>query len=243
MGAGKKTSSKKRARYDAPKSVVQAIARAHNVPVPRQMYNSQDMGRCDVGLSLATVTNTPTFAVCNALQLGSGTWQRDGDMVKLKSFHIRGQIRPTDAAHATERPLGWRAMLVYDRQTNGATPSADALIYNVNEAGSQIATNSRSMTNYVHKKRFLILMDEYHVLPFAGSGGASASGVDVPDSISTIDRFIKLKNLPTLYSASANPATVAQVQTGGLFFVIWSDATVASWEFLGLGRLKFVRNC
>jgi len=238
MGAGKKRSEKKRARTEpsAPAGSFQRpYARAQ--PVPASLG---ELGRVDISINVANLTVNPQFVVVNAIQQGSGSWQREGDQVKLKSCHLRGMVKPNTGAFSTEPPCGLRMMLVWDRQTNGATPSADNLIYNVDQAGAQITTNAFSMTNYVNKKRFQILMDEFQTLPYVGSTGSDAASTDMHENGGTLDRYVKCKSLPTLYSTTANPATVAQITTGGLFFVIWAAGTTC-WQFTGQARLKYVR--
>lgn len=241
MGAGKKKPDLKRARKMAFEK------RDYAQPVPQrniavQRYEApQELGRVDVTLNVANLTVNPQFVVVNAIQTGAGSWQREGDTVKLKSCHLRGLVKPNTGAYSTLPPCGVRMMLVYDRQTNAATPAANDLIYNVDQAGAQITTGAFSMTNYVNKKRFLILMDEFGALPYVGSGGSDPSTTDIyQEQGGILNRYVKCKSLPTLYKSTSNPATVADITTGGLFFVIWAAGTV-EWQFTGQARLKFVR--
>jgi len=238
MGKGKM--SKKRARVVVEKQGWAGAGKAQYEQARKVYEPKLELGRCDYTVGQSPITATPVFQCVNALQTGSGSWQREGDQVKLKSFHIRGQIRVATGAHGTYDAQNVRIMLVYDRQTNGAAPAAADLIYNLDQAGNVVATTSHSSTNYTNKKRFLVLMDEMHACPAVATAGGTSGRAEFQDTVSNVERYVKCKNLPTLYSASANPATVAQIVTGGLFLVLWSD-TADGFNFGGQARLKFIR--
>lgn len=138
----------------------------------------------------------------------------------MRSVQIRGYLYPNGAA--VGQVVFWS--VVYDRQTNAAAPTwAD--VY----TSDDIEPNLRNLNN---RKRFKILGSGYIPMPKAGADVAR-----VP-----IEFYRKLKH-PVEYN-STNGGTVADITTGGLFFMIRADValgaddeSIAAWS-----RVRFADN-
>lgn len=101
---------------------------------------------------------------------------------------------------------GVRVMLIEDRMTNGANPAIGNLVTTL---------SSNALYNLVRANTFRVLYDEV-VCPAINYGTNNGSG-------GLICRRVKVTcNCITDYSLG-NAGTVADIDTGGLFVVIWSD--------------------
>lgn len=113
-----------------------------------------------------------------------------------------------------------RILIVYDKQTNGATPAiTDVLIGN----------DFNAPMNLDNADRFIVLMDEI------------TDPVSVQNNYSVAKTRYKKIGLETVYASGANAGTVADIKTGGVFAFIAQTGgiTVAVGSVLSLTRIKF----
>jgi len=116
--------------------------------------------------------------------------------VKIRSIMCR--IVFAKAATTTlESPM--RFMIVYDKQTNAATPTVAAILQSDNIFGLQNLDNSN---------RFVVIMDK--TFRFGSV-----------DQTSVVYSKYKKVNLPVQFN-TGSAGTVGDIQTGGLFLVTWS---------------------
>jgi len=128
------------------------------------------------------------YLLLNGLQLGTGGSNRVGREIFMQKLDY------SLAASIT------RWMIVYDRQSNGATPAADAL--------TQDVLDSASPQNFSNRDRFDILWDgQYDRTP------------EQAQILNCKDFEI---NLPTYYN-SGSAGTVADITSGALYLAVWSQ--------------------
>lgn len=190
--------------------------------------------------SLGTVINT-----VNTLVAGNQFYQRVGNEIRMKSLYINGEITPNFTNAAGNLGEYCRIMVIYDNQTNKATPVFSDIILSITQAGATSSTAFDGI-NITNKKRFKVLMDERVVLPVCGVAGASGSNVnqtyDQNNTKINISRYIKLGGLETTYITGGGAGTVADITTGGLYVFVLGTTTVANtvaYEFSYSTRLRY----
>lgn len=222
-GGGVGKSAKKRSRSAAPsyrprRSGVEAMA-------------------VDIASTTSAVTSAGPVTCLNATQEGSGMWNRTGRKIRLISAYINGVFTPKTGAAATAVAEYARVIMFYDRQSNGTLPTLAMLLEAKNQAGTLTNTVYDGL-NLDNRDRFSVLADHRVLLPPLGTanspvqiGGGSDGG--------SFSRFTRLNGLETVYNSTANPATYAQIATGGLFVMVVGETGVNTYDFKWSSRVKF----
>lgn len=178
------------------------------------------------------------------IQQGAGISQRIGNKISLKSLRIRFDIAPT--LQSVEVNSSARLMVIYDRNPNGAYPLITNMLANNKQDGTTGNGIMWSSVNCNLMDRFVVLMDEFVVLPPITNGGVNGNFLTGPTSEKSfkIDRYIKLKGLETVFSGTASPLTIANVQVGALYLVSWGNVALATapYTWVGTTRLRFRDN-
>ena len=124
-----------------------------------------------------------------------------------------------------------RTVVVYDRQSNsGAIPNYNVIFGQTDQAGTETGTVLDSL-RYDNTGRFSVLMDKVITANPLTMGGAAAN--DFVDQHYYCDEYLKLKNLETFYSDTANPATNTEISTGSLYIYFRAtldSAALAQWS-------------
>lgn len=168
----------------------------HTNPV----YPKPELKFFDATSGLTNVPNTGILSVpLNDPAQGTGGQQRLGQTVAVKSCTYRLDIRQ---AAAGALPSTVRAMLIWDKQPNGALPAVADVLQTV---------DFTSFLNMANRERFVVLRNDYVSLSPQG------------DQVVYIERFVKI-NMLTQYLDGATPTPPAyDIQTGMLFLLFISD--------------------
>ena len=100
----------------------------YNISTGTKEYKFVDVNIATSGASLAVgLSASPTIQLLNGLQLGTAAYQRIGNKIAMKSLYwsLAYSCAATDSTPTTDTALvniPVRAMVVYDKQTNGALP-------------------------------------------------------------------------------------------------------------------------
>lgn len=179
------------------------------------------------GMILQATSSTNCIPL-NAVQNGPGLNQRIGRKITMRSIKFDAVFRAPCAAPTTATGTGlsstpsvtltnfFRLVLVYDRQTNGASPQYYDVLAPAGTSGisGATATAVESSNNLNNRSRFLTLFDKTYVV----------GNADIPQRRVSI---YKKMNLPVIYTAvsSSNPNDVTTIQTGGLFLLCVGNTT------------------
>lgn len=171
--------------------------------------------------TVSPVTTAGAITCLNVIAGGSDFNQRIGRQMLLKKLLFRGEVSYTAAT--SSNGTATRVILLYDRQSDSATPAVTDVL---------VTADILSFPNTNNRDRFQILYDsviEMRTATFSGS--ALVNGSPVP-------AFIKkefLLNHDCVYgSASAvNPVT------GGLFILYLAD-TASTVQLSYNSRVEFV---
>nr|WAE43238.1 MAG: capsid protein [Cressdnaviricota sp.] len=197
-------------------------------------------------LTTPTVINIDTTSMFQNLctvQVGTGEYNRVGNKIALKSLRLRFSLFPNN--NNVIQVSNARMMIVYDRQPNAGYPSLATFLNTARQDGTSVTGTIWSSVNINLFERFVVLMDEIIALPPEAVVGLVAGSDTVGPTEQKnfiIDRYIKLKNLETVFNVSSNPITIAAINTGALYLFSIGDlgAGAAPWSWKGETRLRFM---
>ena len=224
-----------------------------NATIARPIGSTRELKSFDLATSIASITNPytaitfaepgfvantsfgapgvaqPYFEI-NAVQQGSAYFQRIGSKIRMKSILIRAlfaapiSVSTTGQTETIEGSV--RCLVVYDRQTSGAPPTANQIL-SVNSSGIY----DYSSVFIPNRSRFLVLRDKILKLD-------TASGLT-----QVFDEYIKC-DLDTEYQSSSTNSTIStagtvgDITTGAVYFI--SFYTQGSYTTVGPTMLSFI---
>lgn len=217
------------------------LKKRHNMP---KIHGKFQVGRAkperknidvDLAAALSTMPSlaTATVQLLNAYTAGTSPNNTLGRRVTNLSLLIRMNIKVVGGTTPSE-PTTVRALVIYDRQPSGATPSIATIF------GSSLYGVS-SPLNLAYSDRFSVLMDEKRELGGVGVTGTLTNTLtELPPAV-CIDRYVKCK-LPSEATGSFTGA-IAGLAEGAIFIVAFSDIAAASNPPVivsGVSRIRFM---
>lgn len=199
-------------RYSRASTVAVARSRARVPGIMNMEFKS-----IDILNSLAAADTTGTIGLLNGVTLGSDINNRIGRQVELRSIQLRVQSFSTFNTGIDQ----WnRALIVYDRQSNGASPAITDVL---------TAATINAVRNLNNRKRFKILMDKTVYLNAAGE----------TDSGTFYDFYRKLRH-PVEFNAG-NAGIVSDIQSGAIYLIAIGSATAGNTagNILFSSRIRF----
>lgn len=200
---------------------------------------------------LNTNNGTACVQALNLVQQGPGTSQRIGHKVSLKSLRLFLNIKNSN-------PIGQdgmtyvRVMVLYDHNPDGVYIATNQILSNITQANVVQNGQYTDSLNPNFFERMVVLMDKFICLPPYDATGDTHAYLTGPTYENTflINEYVNLKNLETIYGntsnglATANPMTIAYVQTGALYILTLGDTAAGSqpWTLTGSARLRFRDN-
>lgn len=249
-------------KYRAPTTARSRVASRRALRAARQRFAAPmrippalptgELKGVDTALTTATVlatTNTNTSMVTlNLVSPGSGSENRIGRRIIMKSVRLRGTAVYAYAPANTTGLMNanvLRMVVVFDKQPSGAVPQFDAIF------GRQLLDGTESCSyldnlRYDNTQRFTVLRDTLITgtpLFLNGTGGT----LNTNYNHFPFDEYIKLKGLTTQYSGQSVPTTISDVSSGALyvfFRATENSAGTSSWSIpsASLARLRYVDN-
>lgn len=194
----------------------------------------------DTGAVQSAFTSAGVFTLLNGLTRGTDSYQRVARRVKLVRVNVRGHVAFNQLGAAPGADY-LRAFLVYDRESNGATPAFSDILQDTNNAGAT-STSAYSNININNADRFAILKEWLWGLTAASNSAGAATGVETIPTFSEIPfKYSKKLDLDTRYN-SGNAGTSADITTGALYLVTCGIQTAANAQYaLNIDcRVRFV---
>lgn len=226
------------------KSAKRRARRRRTARVPRSMPAIGMPELKSVDLPSTTINYTTTTATTGTplcmLQVGTGVSNRIGRKARLHSLHFHGftscLIVPGNAV--TQEIL--RVLIVYDKQTNGASATFADVVQSVTQAAATSSSAIDGM-NLNNRDRFEILRDKYFYMPGRAANGAGYNFNDqfvVCSPETSLTTFSKLSERDQVYKADSSPAVITDIATGNIFVVV--QGTVGSQYALTFSsRVRF----
>ena len=188
---------------------------------------------------VSTVGTNANCQVLNLIQSGSGSWNRVGRKVSLKSLRLRGvaQYNTTFGALQTNADNWLRMVVVWDQQPSGGTiPTYDTVFATTIQDGTETG-GILAPVRYDNMDRFRVLKDS--MIHFSQDVNALSTGtttVMVP-----FDEYISLGGRETVFSGQTVPMTIADISTGGLYIYFRAAATGVSVQAAAIAGSPFAR--
>lgn len=156
--------------------------------------------------------------------LGTDMVNRIGRKTMIKSIQVRGYMYPEAAKGMAVSAIPIQdafVMLLWDTQPNGAAPGVLDILN---------TTSPASMLNLNNRDRFKVIKRKHLVFDaFAYNSNATLSLAGFNRTIQPIEIYVKC-NLETIFN-SVNGGTIADINTGALYFVTYgSEATGANTD-------------
>jgi len=196
---------------------------------PPSRANAKEKKGMDTALTQASpiisTTNTNANAVVlNLVQAGTGSWNRVGRKVHLKSARLIGNsifVYNQQATTADWEEAILRMVVVWDKQPSGGTiPTFDTIFGGTVQDGTESSSVLASV-RYDNTERFRVLADCVWDL------NATATGSTSNTQRISFDKYVALKNLTTVYSGQSSPCTIADISTGGLYLIFRATTNTA----------------
>lgn len=245
--------------WQRPKRAYARRVRPRALTYSRSTYNQRQAGKAlllknaekkgvDTDFSTASViltTNTNAgITVLNLIQQGTGSWNRVGRKVQLKSIRIKAvatfEYVPAAVTGIIDSATV-RMILVWDKQPSGAAiPTFDTIFGHTDQTGTE-ATTFLDSIKYDNMDRFKILRDV--VIPAQPQlWNNSALSTNTTRSDYKIDEYVQLRDREVVYSGQSNPMTIADISTGALYLIFRADTSAvgAFWSIQNAwARLRY----
>ena len=200
-------------------------------PNARLMYSMGELKGVDTSIVatsvLATTNTNGNILVLNLIRPGTGSWNRVGKNVRLKSVRMYGTIQLRVNPNVTTGDIQSnkiRMCLVWDKQPSGnAIPSFDTIFGTTDQAGTE-TSDVLDPLKYDSQRRFQILWNKVialNVPSYFAAGGT----FDYWTINRQFDKYLDLKNKTTLYSGQSSPQTIADIDSGALYLVYRAQTT------------------
>jgi len=248
----------KRARkqYKRPSKYARTQIRPYAGPTARQIAASQaskilskigELKGVDTDIDatsiLATTNTNGNCFVLNLVQSGTGSWNRVGKKIRMKSIRLYGEIRYTYTDAATTGIIdsnALRMVVVYDKQPSGAAiPTFDAVFGHTLQAGTE-QCGYLDPVRYDNTDRFRVLKDmRVQLNPPLFNGAAGSTDTTIQTYI--FDQYVELKGLETIFSGQSTPMTISDVSTGGLYVYFRAAVASVGVNVVGISTNSFAR--
>lgn len=196
---------------------------------------------------VATTTGSENTSVLNLVPPGSGSYNRVGRKIRMKSVRLRGLARfqcgqAGTTGNYTVYPL--RMIVVLDKQPSGAQPIFSDIFGYTPQTGTEASTVMSNL-RYDNTDRFKVLKDVL-LEPDKLVASALSGGTEVDSFYSVkFDEYIKLNGVEAVYSGQSATQTIADISSNALY-VIWratvaTSSAVHAWEVTAdsIARLRY----
>lgn len=162
-----------------------------------------------VGNVLNTTNTNAGIAVCNLVQPGTGSWNRIGKRIAMKSLRYRFLLQNFCDLTIGLRNNAIRISLVHDKQSSGAAiPNFDIIFGTTDQTGTEATGSFVDPLRVDNTDRFTVLRDDLIT--------SDNFGIEWQCDF---DKYVKLKGLSTTFSGQSNPATIADISSGALYLI------------------------
>lgn len=246
-----KTQPAKYARGTKGNPIVISQSRIPRALPMRAAYRKPELKGMDTVVNPTTIaattnTNADIFPL-NLVQQGSGSWNRVGRTIRIKSVRIKGTLRtiistpPGDGAGEAGQLVSQTARLivVWDKQPSGTLPTFNTIFGYTEQDGTE-SVNILSALRFDNTGRFSVIGDK--VIDMNATAADSNSGTQPYIELShSFDHFAKLGGRETFFSGQSSPMTIADISSGALYFIVrarW-ESTILSYE---AGAVSYLDN-
>lgn len=165
------------------------------------------------------LTNNQLIYPLNLVQSGTGSWQRVGRVIQLKSVSLYGHIRfllePLSGVNITTGYV--RMALVYDKRPSGVIPNFNDIFGATSQTGLE-NVYLYSPLRYDNMERFTLLKD-FTVYP---TWCPTVGDLTKPAAITHTNYEVhcELPDLQTVFSGQSVTMTISDISNGALYLVV-----------------------
>ncbi len=204
--------------------------------------------------SIATGGTGGTALWLNDTRQGLATVTRVGNIIKMKTLHLKAWITVAGNPTVPVLPTIIRFALVYDAQPNNQnTPAALDQVFSALSGTGATETSVFSGVNITNRARFTILRDYMRATPrieyqddnttpkfmmdVSSQGAKGDSGSTKTGQTMLFDEFIQI-NMPAIYKTIPN-GNFADLSTGALLLYVYCGSQTGNWILTTGSRLTF----
>lgn len=186
------------------------------------------------GVSLA-INTTGSIIPLNLVSAGSSFFNRIGRKIEMTDVSLKLQTDPLSVTRASQQDYV-RVLIIYDRQTNGATPILADILQDTGNTGAN-TTESISGMNLNNRDRFQVILDKKYNLPQVTNTAGVLTNIwptnqcDVQEMM--LNQYRKMNRLVTHFGADSAPPVIGDIRTGGLFLVTMGALAAGTENFQG----------
>lgn len=181
-------------------------------------YAEAEVRHLDTPYTTTAQSTTAAVTLINGgISQGDGSASREGDEVFMKWFHFNGRLYMNSAAASTDAAT-MRIIIVYDKQTNGAAPSAGDILETVGDPNS--------MRFWESKDRYMTIFDRRYGIEFNGKNAVQI-------------KFSKKLDLPIKFG-TASTGVIANIVKGSIYMVSLSDQASSGPTLHGDFRITYM---
>lgn len=184
------------------------------------------------GYVFQAIGTPPAPTLLNGCIAGSQNYNRIGRKINNRSLQIRGFVFPTTPPNSTDQIC--RMLVIYDRQSNGVSPTWANVIQSQNISGTTSSAVT-DMVNLDNRDRFVVLRDRVWICSSISNTATQAYAGS--STVHEVNEYIKL-NVETIYNAGV-AGTVGDITTGGVFVFFAGSAFTGGYSFAGSFRIRF----
>ena len=220
---------------------------------PSRMYPQRPIGARSVtkGVDVLStdadvftnMANSTHVYPLNLIQAGTGSWNRVGRVLTMRSIRIRHNIRYTLAAtSANSLSRSFRYLIVYDKQPNGTLPVKTDIIQYKDQSGTETG-NWNGFLSYDNMQRFTILKDDtINFDPKLRTFDNTGTPTQQIELEKNLECYIRMNHI-TNYKSENSPAQISDISTGALYLVWLTDnpgaVAGATMRVDALSRLRY----
>lgn len=176
-----------------------------------------------------STNNNAGIVVLNLIRPGSASYNRIGRKAYIKACRVWGNLFCELAPQATTGDLqsvSVRSAIVWDKQPSGVLPSFDAIFGHTDQAGTE-TSNYLDPLRFDNMERFELLAEWVEDMnpddTPVGFGGTR----DMQIRSKHFDKTIHFRKTTT-FSGESSPCTIADISTGGLYFITRANINIDS---------------
>ncbi len=239
----KRPSRKRKASYKGSKGYSKPRYTQYQSPSSgialKGMDTDIDLGGANI---LSTVTTNGQMPPANLIQQGTGSYNRVGRRIAMKSIRVKGTLdcHMYKTAGGDNSGNIIRLVVVYDKQPTGVTPLFNQVFGVTDQNGTETSRFTDSL-RYDNMERFEILKDDYFT--FQASSMDQAVAGNYQAQMKHFDHYIKLKDRTTTFSGQTAPMAIADISSGAVYVIfraLINDALVSDCRVIhSQARLRY----
>jgi len=203
----------------------------------RSEIKGVDLSLNNMSVAISDFSNNANIVLLNGISPGTGSFNRVGRQVALKSLRWTGKLSISRTGGLEDEAPMARMLLVWDAQPSGLIPIKGSILGQTSQMGVE-TTSVYDHIRYDNTSRFKILKDELIILNLTGE---LAAGELMIQSI-PFDWFIDLTGKNTLYSGQSTPCNIADISSGALYLINMTDIVLGegnACNVSGVARLRY----